>query len=74
MIFLLQIFNSVTCVQICTLKDKNIMSEKADNLLSNMTGSTFIFNLSHGILYNTPLKKMLNVEFLVNRVVREFRC
>jgi uroporphyrinogen decarboxylase len=51
------------------LTDKNIIAEKVDNILSNMSGSNFIFNLGHGILPNTPIE---NVEFLVNHV-REFR-
>ena len=51
------------------LTNKNIIAEKVENILSNISGSNFIFNLGHGILPNTPIE---NVEFLINHV-REFK-
>ena len=47
------------------LGNKEIIEEKAYNILSELGKKNFIFNLGHGILPNTPVE---NVEFLVNYV------
>ena len=51
------------------LTTKEIIAQKADEILSNLSKGNFIFNLGHGILPQTDLE---NVEFLVN-YVREYR-
>jgi len=47
------------------LGNKEIIKQKAEELLSKLTNKNFIFNLGHGILPNTPVE---NVELLVNYV------
>ncbi len=47
------------------LGSKEIIEKKANNILSELGGKNFIFNLGHGILPETPVE---NVEFLVNYV------
>lgn len=50
------------------LINKTTIAKKTDEILSSLTKGSFIFNLGHGILPNTPIE---NVEFLVN-YVRKF--
>lgn len=50
------------------LSNKDVIKQKADEILSKMAKKNFIFNLGHGILPTTPVE---NVEFLVN-YVREY--
>ena len=45
--------------------NKEKISEAALNILDNLSGPNFIFNLGHGILPHTPIE---NVEFLVDLV------
>ena len=47
------------------LTNKEIIENKANDILSKIKNKNFIFNLGHGILQNTPVQ---NVEFLVNYV------
>lgn len=47
------------------LSNKEIIEQKAYEILSKLNNKNFIFNLGHGILPNTPVE---NVEFLVNYV------
>jgi len=46
-------------------KDKDIIKQRADEILKAMEGVSFIFNLGHGIVPNTPIE---SVEFLVNYI------
>lgn len=47
---------------------KEKIKEETENILSNLAGKNFIFNLGHGILPETPIE---NVEFLVD-IVRNY--
>jgi uroporphyrinogen decarboxylase len=47
------------------LTDKDIIKRKVDNILNNLAGKNFIFNLGHGIIKTTPIE---NVEFLIKHV------
>lgn len=47
------------------LTNKEVIENKANDILSKIKNKNFIFNLGHGILQNTPVQ---NVEFLVNYV------
>lgn len=47
---------------------KEEIKEATENILSNLAGKNFIFNLGHGILPETPIE---NVEFLVD-LVRQY--
>lgn len=54
---------------VALLTNKNIIAQKAHNILTKLAGKNFIFNLGHGMLPSTPIE---NVEFLIN-YVREFK-
>jgi uroporphyrinogen decarboxylase len=47
------------------ITDKDKIKIAAENILENLAGKNFIFNLGHGILPETPIE---NVEFLVDLV------
>lgn len=47
------------------LSSKEKIKKETENILSNLMGKNFIFNLGHGILPETPIE---NVEFLVHLV------
>ena len=47
------------------LTNKDLIKEKTDKIMNNLSGEKFIFNLGHGINKETPIE---NVEFLVNYV------
>ena len=50
------------------LSDKEKIKKETENILQNLSGKNFIFNLGHGILPETPIE---NVEFLVD-IVRNY--
>lgn len=47
------------------LTNKEKITEKVENIMKNLAGDKFIFNLGHGIIKTTPIE---NVEHMVNYV------